>query len=142
MNFDEGTTSRNDAGLTFLRVVAGVIFMMHGAQKLFTFGLPGVTQGFAGMGVPMPEVAAPLVAVLEFAGGIALVLGLLTRLVSIGLACDMMGAMLLVHLPKGFFSPEGVEFVLLLFACAITFAIVGASRYSVDEVLARRRALK
>jgi putative oxidoreductase len=132
---------RFDTALAVLRVVVGAVFTIHGAQKLFVFGLAGVSQGFGGMGVPLPTVTAPAVALLEFFGGLALIIGLLTRLAALGLAIDMLGAMLLVHLPNGFFLPNGVEFALVLFAACVAFAVAGAGEFSVDAALGRRRSM-
>jgi len=134
------TDSRHDAGLAILRVVTGAVFLAHGAQKLFQYGLAGVTGSFARMGVPLPAITAPLVSGLEFFGGIALIAGLLTRLVALGLAIDMLGAIFLVHLAGGFFVPKGVEFVLMLFAAAGTLALTGPGAFSIDAALARRHA--
>jgi putative oxidoreductase len=134
-------TGRFDTALALLRLVVGAVFTMHGTQKLFVFGLEGVSQGFGGMGVPMPAVTGPAVALLEFFGGLALIIGVLTRLAAIGLAIDMLGAMLLVHLPNGFFLPNGVEFALVLFTACVALAIAGAGEFSVDAALGRRRSM-
>lgn len=121
-----------DLGLAILRIVTGVIFAAHGAQKLFVFGFAGVSGAFAGMGVPMPGVVGPLVALVEFFGGLALVAGLLTRLASVGLAAVMLGAISLVHLSAGFFAPKGFEYPLALLGVAIALAFTGAGRFSLD----------
>ena len=132
--------SRQDAGLALLRIVTGAVFLAHGAQKLFQYGLAGVTASFARIGIPLAAVAAPVVSGLEFFGGIALIAGLLTRLVSLGLAIDMLGAIFLVHLAGGFFVPKGVEFALMLLASAAALALAGPGAFSLDAALARRRA--
>jgi putative oxidoreductase len=131
---------RVDLALAVLRVVAGIVFAAHGAQKLFVYGFGGVTGAFAQMGAPLPEITGPLVALVEFLGGLALIAGLLTRLASLGLAITMLGAIVLVHLAGGFFLPNGIEFALTLFAVAVTFIITGAGRYSLDHAIAGRRA--
>ena len=136
--FQPATTRQTDLALTILRVVTGSIFVTHGAQKLFVFGLAGVSGGFAQMGIPMAEFVGPFIALLEFFGGIALVIGLLTRLASLGLAFNMLGAMFLVHLKNGFFLPNGVEFVLSLFAATAVLVVAGAGAFSIDALLAGR----
>jgi putative oxidoreductase len=133
------TNNRIQTGLTLLRAAVGAIFIAHGAQKLFVFGMGGVAGAFGQMGVPFPEVAGPLVALLEFFGGIALVLGLLTRWAALGLTINMLGAMVLVHAPNGFFLPNGIEFTLLLGSASLALAIMGAGELSVDAWLAHRR---
>lgn len=128
------------ATLAVLRVVSGVVFAAHGAQKLFSVGLAGVGAGFAQMGVPLAGVVGPAVALLEFFGGIALIVGLFTRLSAVGLAIIMLGAIFLVHLSGGFFLPSGYEFAFLLFGTATALALAGAGDWSLDARLAGRRS--
>jgi len=139
--FQPPTNRQASVALTLLRVIAGVTFIAHGAQKVFVMGLPGITGGFAQMGIPAPEVMAPFISFLEIFAGFALVIGLLTRLAALGLAFDMIGAMVFVHLKNGFFLPQGYEFVLALFAMSAALVFAGAGEYSVDAMIGRRKGL-
>lgn len=127
-------------GLLVLRIVVGAVFTAHGAQKIFEYTIPGTIGSFAGMGVPMPEIAAPFVAFVELIGGILLVLGLFTRLAGILLAIDMVVALVLVHLAAGLWVGEGgYELVAVLGAAALALALTGAGRFSLDGALLRGR---
>jgi len=127
-----------DTALAVLRIVLGVTFIMHGGQKLFVYGFDGVTGAFGQMGIPAPGFFGPFVALVEFLGGIAITLGLLTRLAALGVGSTMVVAILTVHLKQGFFNPGGVEFPLALLASAMALVIAGAGAYSLDAVIARR----
>ncbi|KJQ55394.1 DoxX family protein [Microbacterium sp. SA39] len=127
-------------GLLVLRVVVGAVFAAHGAQKIFEFTIPGTIGTFAGMGIPLPEIAAPVVAFVELVGGILLIFGFFTRPIGILLAVDMAVALVAVHLPAGLWVGDGgYEFVAVLGAGALALAFTGAGRLSLDGALLRGR---
>ena len=128
-----------NGGLTLLRVVVGLTFLAHGLLKALVFGHAGMTAFFTHLGVPFPGTTGALITVLECIGGLALALGLFTRVVSLLFACDMVGAILLARIKGGFFLPNGAEFEILLLACALAFALAGAGPWSADALIARRR---
>jgi putative oxidoreductase len=126
-------------GLAALRLAVATIFIRHGAQKLFVYGFAGVTGAFTQMGVPFPGVMGPFIGLLEFFGGIALAMGLLTRLIALGFVFDMLGAILLVQLKRGF---SGYELEFLLLGSSLALALTGAGRFSVDALIAGRQEKK
>jgi len=136
--FNAPSRRQIDTALAVLRVVLGVTFILHGGQKLFVYGFDGVTGAFGQMGIPAPGFFGPFVALVEFFGGIAITLGLLTRLAALGVGSTMVVAILTVHLKQGFFNPGGVEFPLSLLASAIALVIAGAGAYSLDATIEKR----
>ena len=136
--FSKPSDRQVDLGLLVLRTIVGIVFVAHGAQKVFVFGFDGVAAGFAGMGVPMAGIVGPFIGLLELFGGFALIAGLLTRLASLGLASTMVVATLLVHLKNGFFAPNGVEFTLTLLAATLMLTLTGAGRFGVDSLIGRK----
>lgn len=132
-----------DPLLLISRVVLGVIFMAHGWQKIAQDGLEATVQGFAAMGVPMPEVSAPVVAFTELIGGALLVLGLFTGVAGVVLAIDMLVAALLVHAPAGIFVTDGGwELVGALGAAALILAAVGPGRLALDSLVGGTRGTR
>lgn len=126
-------------GITILRIIVGTVFLVHGWQKIFQNTVPGTQAGFAEMGIPAAALIAPAVAFLELIGGAAMIIGLLTRTIAVGLLLVSVGAIFAVHLPAGFFVAEGgYEFVLTLAAAALALALIGPGRYSIDHILARK----
>ncbi len=125
-------------GIAILRVIVGIVFLMHGSQKLFTFGFHGVAGMFGHMGIPLPAVAAVVVTLVEFLGGLALIAGLATRVAAALLAIDMAGAILFVHAKNGFFSPMGYEFPLTLLASCVCLMLAGGGACSVEGIFRRK----
>ena len=130
-------------GLLILRLVIGVILAAHGAQKLFGwFGGPGMTGWTGAMNRMRIRPATPwawMSALAEFLGGIGLALGLLFPLPSAAIAGSMLVAMIIVHLPKGFFVTKGgYEFNLAILGAVATLALTGPGAYSLDAALGIR----
>lgn len=138
-------TNAHDLGLLLIRSMVGVVFVFHGAQKLFgVFGGPGL-EGFTGfltqLEVPMPAVSAVLAAVAEFGGGLALIAGLGTRLVAVPLVITMLVAALKVHGSAFAAQAGGMEYALTLAVVTAGLGLTGAGRWSLDALLANRLAI-
>ena len=123
-----------------LRVPVGLILAAHGAQKLFGwfggYGLEGTGQWLASIGLEPGYLMALLAGGAEFFGGLALVLGLLTRSAAVVAAFTMLVAIFAVHIGNGLFmANNGYEYALTLFAATVALAIQGAGRFAVDNLL-------
>jgi putative oxidoreductase len=140
LDFDRLSARTEPWGIAALRVVVGLTFLMHGWKKLFDMGIPGTTAFFGDLGVPAPMLAAAGVSALELVGGAALLAGLLTRWVAIPLAFDMLAAIVLFHLPQGFFASEGgYEHVLLLLVSLVALALTGSGAFALDRFVGQPR---
>ena len=118
-----------DLALLLLRVVLGIVMLVHGVPKLLHFG--GIAQGFAGMGIPAPTLAALFATLAEAGGGVLMLLGVATDVAGLLLAIDMLGAIIFVHAAKGFSAGNGgYEFPLVLLTMALAIAFAGPGRYS------------
>lgn len=125
-------------GITVLRIVTGIIFVGHGAPKFGWMGeggLAGSAEFLGSIGLPLPMVSAFLVASFETFGGAFLVIGLLTRFWSAGLAFAMLIAVTMVHLPNGMYGQGGYQWALLLMACSLALMFEGAGKASLDRAL-------
>jgi putative oxidoreductase len=126
-----------------LRVVAGLMLMPHGAQKLFGwfggYGLEGTGQFFATkLGLEPGVLMAGLAGSVEFFAGLALAIGFLTRPAAAAVAFMMVVAIATAHWSAGFFNTNGgYEFALLWGVVALFYAVRGGGRFSVDRLLGR-----
>jgi putative oxidoreductase len=136
----------DNTATAILRLVLGVVFFAHGAQKMLGwfggFGFSGTMGFFTGM-MHIPAPFAFLAIAAEFFGGLGLILGFLTRIAAFGIAATMLVAIGLVHSPFGFFmnwsgtqKGEGFEYHLLVLAMTAFLMIRGAGAFSVDRVIA------
>jgi putative oxidoreductase len=136
----------NDVSLTTLRVVLGVVFFAHGAQRMLGWfggdGFHGTMGAYAHMGIPAP--VGLLIICAQFFGGLGLIVGLFTRIAALGVVGLMIGAIFMIHLQYGFFmnwmgtqKGEGIEFHLLALAMAAALLLRGAGAFSADRALAK-----
>ncbi len=127
-----------ETGLLLIRVVLGVVFAAHGAQKLFGwfggFGIQGTGGWLASMGFRPARLHATVSGLSEFGGGLLLAFGLLTPLGAAAVAGVMIVAVATVHMPNGFFNGGGgYEFNLVLAVTALALAFTGPGQYSLDR---------
>jgi putative oxidoreductase len=137
MNDGKRTSPGLDLGLLLVRVALGVVFVMHGWQKVTTIGHAGFAGFLASMGVPFPAAFAAIVIAVELGGGIAMLAGLLARPAGLLLAVNMVVAGTMVHLKNGFFLPNGFEFTFVLMLLGLAVTAAGAGAYSLDAWLFR-----
>ncbi|WFB50261.1 DoxX family protein [Vibrio coralliilyticus] len=139
------TESKAGYSALALRIPVGIIFMAHGAQKLFGwfggYGLEGTGQWMASIGLGPGILMAFLAGSAEFFGGLFILLGLLTRPASIALAFTMLIAIFSVHFENGLFmSNNGYEFGLALMAASVSLALSGSGKAAVDQFIAKKFA--
>ena len=145
--FNKLIQTDNDIAGLVLRVLLGIVFFPHGAQKLLGwFGGHGFsgTMGFFTENMGIPVIFAFLAIMAESLGSIALLTGFMTRIAALGIGTVMVVAVLMVHLPNGFFmnwfgnqKGEGFEFHLLAIAIAIALIIKGGGKWSIDRLLSK-----
>ena len=135
----------NDLTLTLVRLVLGIVFFAHGAQKMLGwfggYGFQGTMGFFTHNGIPAPLAFLAICA--EFFGGLGLIFGLLSRIAAFGIMVNMLVAIATVHRFNGLFmnwfgnqKGEGYEYHLLAIALCLVVMIKGAGALSIDRVLA------
>ncbi|MFC7330528.1 DoxX family protein [Marinactinospora rubrisoli] len=122
-----------DSAALIARVAVGVIFMVHGWQKIAT-GVDGVAAGFAAMGIPLPEVAAIVAMAVEFGGGILLAVGFALPVTGVVLALQMAAAYYFAHLGGPLTGEGGFELALALGATSLALGFAGGG-FAVDRLL-------
>jgi putative oxidoreductase len=143
--FRKLVSTSNDFTLTLVRLVLGVVFFAHGAQKMLGwfggYGFHGTIGFFTQqMGIPAPLAFLAICA--EFFGGLGLLLGLLGRIAALGIIVNMLVAIATVHRVNGLFmnwsgqqKGEGFEFHLLAIVLAVVVLIKGSGAISIDRAL-------
>jgi putative oxidoreductase len=140
-------STTNDPVLTILRLILGIVFFAHGAQKALGwfggYGFAGTMGFFTGM-MHIPAPFAFLAICAEFLGSIGLILGLLGRIAAFGIACNMVVAVAMVHRHFGLFANwfgnqkgEGFEYHLLALAITLAIMIKGSGAFSADGALSK-----
>lgn len=129
-----------DFGLLIVRLVVGLVFAAHGAQKLFGwfggYGPKGTGGWFESIGIKPGVAAAIAIGIIEFFGGILFAAGLFTAVAAILMAIVMVGAVVKVHFQHGFWNTSnGYGFNLVLIAVLVAIALTGAGAYSLDALL-------
>jgi putative oxidoreductase len=142
----------DDTAAAILRLVLGVVFFAHGAQKMLGwfggFGFYGTMGFFTGM-LHIPAPFAFLAIAAEFFGGLGLIMGFLTRIAAFGIAVNMLVAITMVHSSFGFFMNwngkqrgEGFEYHLLVLAMTAFLIIRGAGAFSIDRAITTAAPLR
>ena len=136
--------SYNSWALTGARLALAVVMFAHGAQKMLGWfggnGFTGTMGFFTSKGIPAPFAFLAIVA--EFFGSMGLIVGLLGRVAAFGIFCNMVVAILTVHMSNGFFmnwfgkqAGEGFEYHILAIGLAVAVMIGGSGAASIDRAL-------
>jgi putative oxidoreductase len=144
--FGKLLSTRSDPVLTIVRLVVGIIFFAHGAQKVFGWfgggGFEATMHFFTDM-MHIPPLFGFLAIIAEFCGGLGLIVGLLGRVAAFGIFVNMIVAVVMVNSHIGFFmnwtgkqKGEGFEYHLLAMALLLVLMIRGSGAYSIDQILA------
>jgi putative oxidoreductase len=142
--------TENDYAMLLARLALGIVIFPHGAQKVLGWfgghGFAGTMTFFTGT-MGLPYLVALLVVLAEFLGSLGLIAGALTRIAALGIGSVMLGAILMVHLPNGFFmnwggtqAGEGFEYHLLAIGLVLILLLRGGGALSIDRIIAGKVA--
>jgi putative oxidoreductase len=124
-------------GIAVVRIMAGIVLLVAGYQKLMGPGVAGISRFLTGAGIPAPEVMTPLLIAFEIVGGLLLILGLGSRFVGAAMIVEFLVAGAFVSLPsQAGWNMARLDFLLL--ACGALFLLAGAGLLSADAWLAAR----
>ena len=138
------TSTQNEYSLAVARVILGLVFFAHGAQKMLGWfggaGFSDTISEFAKFG--MPAAVALFAIFVEFFGSLGLLFGVLSRVAALGIIVEMMGAILTIHIHNGLFmnwmgqqKGEGIEYHLITIALALLILVRGAGALSIDYMM-------
>lgn len=138
---ENGSVTKQSVALGLIRMMVGLVFVVHGAQKIFVYHYAGVVGAFHQMGIPAPAISALLAMAAEFLGGLMLLSGLYTRLAAIPVGFVMLVAITQVHLHAGFFAQGGgFEYPLTLLVANIALIVGGGGAFALDNFRRRKPA--
>lgn len=121
-------------GATLLRLILGIVYIMHAYLALVINGPAGMIAYNVKAGIPMPEIATWYLILAHGLGGVFLVLGLFTRWAALANVPVMLGALLFVHLKNGFWAfKNGYEYVLVLLVASVAVAMIGGGALSLKR---------
>jgi len=133
----------NDVGLLVLRLAVAAVFVAHGFSDVFEAGVSTNIQNYRDAGIPLAALAAPYTAYVQLVGGIVFLFGALTRPLSAGFIVVMAGALVFVHRGEPLVMQQdgsGAGFAFIMCAASIALLLVGPGRFSIDNLIAERRA--
>jgi putative oxidoreductase len=129
------SASRQSVALGLIRMFVGLVFVLHGLQKLFVYHYAGVVGLFHQIGIPAPAMSAALAITAELGGGLLLLTGLYTRLAAIPVGFTMFVAITQVHFHAGFFAQNGgFEYPLTLLVTNLALIIGGSGAFALDNL--------
>jgi putative oxidoreductase len=130
-----GGANLESYGVTILRVVLGVIYVMHAYVAAFVYGPSGTIAFQRAQGIPFPEIGTWYVILAHGIGGVCLVLGILVRWAALVNVPIMAGALFFVHLKQGFFMTKngGYEYALLMLAATVAQALLGPGAFTLRK---------